>query len=295
MSSQQVLNPVPKGTKTVNDMIESQDSSVYQANKELPMRRVSTNKDPATTEKKEEPPIPKMSTNKESVVSEKKEPLPIQKISINKDSPIKEPVVSEKKEPLPKRKISINKDSPINEVKEAPPVRRLGTNKSSRRNLSNSDNSSFHDNVVSDGHKSSKPKTRAKKANKSMARAINTTYSRKHIPKAAPVNLRITYNDFDVNTVNDGLDEIDALLVELENNDPDEGSEENNEFDLEEMMKANRNLRDKIGEISTMVISAISKAAVLKRQIITHRDKPNDPAIGKKNKEINKYQATINK
>jgi hypothetical protein len=270
MSSQQVLNPVPKGTKTVNDMIESQDSSVYQANKALPMRRVTTNKDPATSEEKEELPKRKMSTNKDSVVSEEKEELPI-------------------------RKIAINKDSPINEVKKAPSVRRLSTKKSSIRNLSISDNSSFHDNGVSDGHRSTKPKTKARKVNKSMARPMNTKYSRKYIAKAAPVNPRIAHNDFDVNTVNDGLDEIDDILVELENNEPDEGSEEENEFDLEEMMKANRNLRDKIGEISTMVISAISKAAVLKKQIITHRDKPNDPALGKKNSEINKYQAKINK
>jgi hypothetical protein len=270
MSSKQVLNPVPKGAKTINDMIESQDSSAYEPNKVLPMRRVSTTKDPATTEVKKQLPIRKMSSDKDSVVSEEKVPLPV-------------------------RKVSINEYSPINEVKEAPPVRRLSTKKSYKRNMSISEHTSFHDNEASDGYKSSKPKTRAKKVNKSVARPINATYSRKHIPKAAPINLRITYNDFDVNTVNDGLDEIDELLVELENNEPDEEQEEFDEFDLDEMMKANRNLRDKIGDISTMVISAISKAAVLKKQIITHRDKPSDPALGKKNNEINKYQAKINR
>lgn len=207
MSSAYVSNPVPKGTKTINDMFVSQDSSTYQANKDLP-------------------------------------------------------------------------------------VRRLSTNKSSRRNLEQSDYGSFHENEESSGYTSSK--TKSKKKFKSVSKQRTNVSNRRNIPKAGVPNFQPAHHDFDVNTVNDGLDEIDLLLDELANDIP-EDLYENDDFNIEEMMNANRHLREKIGEISTMVISAISKAAILKRQIITHRDKPSDPEIGKKNKQITKYQVQITK
>lgn len=43
MSSPGVSNPIPKDTKTVNDMFSSQDSGVYKASKPLEMRRLGTN------------------------------------------------------------------------------------------------------------------------------------------------------------------------------------------------------------------------------------------------------------
>jgi hypothetical protein len=61
------------------------------------------------------------------------------------------------------------------------------------------------------------------------------------------------------------------------------------------MMKANRQLRDKIGDISSMVMTAIEKASKLKKQIITHRDAPPDPTVNGKTREISKYQVKITK
>lgn len=78
------------------------------------------------------------------------------------------------------------------------------------------------------------------------------------------------------------MNEIDLMLDDLEQDIPDD-IYENTEFEIDDMMKANRTLRDKIKEISAMVISAIQKASKLKKQIITHRDPPPDPAIKTKN------------
>lgn len=186
----------------------------------------------------------------------------------------------------------VSQDSSTYQVNKDLPVRRLSTNKSHHRNLEQSDYGSFHENDESSGYASSKTKSR--KTFKSVSKKRTNVSSRRNIPKSGVPTFQPAHNDFDVNTVNDGLDEIDLLLDELGNDIP-EDLYENDDFNLEEMMNVNRHLREKIGEISTMVISAISKAAVLKRQIITHRDKPSDPEIGKKNKQITKYQVQITK
>jgi predicted RNase H-like nuclease (RuvC/YqgF family) len=44
-----------------------------------------------------------------------------------------------------------------------------------------------------------------------------------------------------------------------------------------------------------LVVSAINKAAILRKQISTHRDKPDDPVLNSKLKEINGYQKAIMK
>lgn len=65
--------------------------------------------------------------------------------------------------------------------------------------------------------------------------------------------------------------------------------------ETEELLRANKILRDKVGQIADLVVSAISKAAALRKQITTHRDKPQDPELNSKLKEINKYQKAIMK
>lgn len=107
-----------------------------------------------------------------------------------------------------------------------------------------------------------------------------------------PNNIPVPTNDFDVETVNDGMDEIDYMLGELDAN-TSEDIYESVEIDVDAMMKANHLLRDKIKDISDMVITAIKKASILKKQIITHRDPPPDPEIKEKLDEIKNYQIKI--
>lgn len=107
-----------------------------------------------------------------------------------------------------------------------------------------------------------------------------------------PNNLPLPTNDFDVETVNDGMNEIDYMLGELEADIP-EDIYESVEIDVEAMIKANHLLRDKIKDISEMVITAIKKASLLKKQIITHRDPPPDPSIKEKLDEIKTYQIKV--
>lgn len=100
------------------------------------------------------------------------------------------------------------------------------------------------------------------------------------------------HNDFDIDTVNDGLAEIDVLLNQLEADVPDDVYE-SEEMDIDSMMKANHLLRDRVNDIAHMVINAIKKAVELKKKIITHRDEPTDPEIKSKMNTIKSYQAKI--
>lgn len=65
------------------------------------------------------------------------------------------------------------------------------------------------------------------------------------------------------------------------------------DYECEELMKANKVLREKVGQITDLVVSAITKASNLKKQINTHRNKPNDPELNKKLAIIAKYQKSI--
>ena len=65
--------------------------------------------------------------------------------------------------------------------------------------------------------------------------------------------------------------------------------------ETEELIRANKILRDKVGQIADLVVSAIEKAATLRKQITTHRDQPKDPELNSKLKEINRYQKAIMK
>jgi len=108
------------------------------------------------------------------------------------------------------------------------------------------------------------------------------------------LNISKHSDDFNPNNVNDGMEEIDILMDQLEGHIPDEAYGYD-EFDVEEMVKSNRLIRDKIRDISSIVSAAISKAAILKKTVITHRDLPHNPEVKKKLKDIKGYQDNINK
>lgn len=115
----------------------------------------------------------------------------------------------------------------------------------------------------------------------------NFTFVKKHKPKLPP-------NDFDPDTVKDGLDQIDLEIQDIDQNLPEEELE-NDVNETEDLIRANKILRDKVSQIADLVVSAISKAASLRKQITTHRDGPDDPELKSKLKEINKYQKAIMK
>jgi hypothetical protein len=115
----------------------------------------------------------------------------------------------------------------------------------------------------------------------------NFTFVKKHKPKLPP-------NDFDPDTVKEGLDLIDLEIQDIDQNLPEEELE-NDVNQTEDLIRANKILRDKVSQIADLVVSAINKAAVLRKQITTHRDGPEDPELKSKLKEINKYQKAIMK
>jgi len=208
MSSAGVANPIPKNTKTVNDMFATQDSSPQKQPKPLEVKRLSTH----------------------------------------------------------------------------------GSIKNNNLNNSQMENS-YNDNYASSGYDTSKSRT------KSLAKKRTSNSLRRNVPRSgAKIKIRNNSvhvnNDFDDTTVNEGLDEIDLILDQLENNIPEE-IYEYDDYEVEEMMKSNRLLREKIGDISQMVATAIQKASKLKKQIITHRDAPADPTVKSKRKEIKKYQLKV--
>ena len=207
MSAVQVSNPIPKNTKTINDVISSQDMSAYESNKESYARRGSS------------------------------------------------------------------KHNELN------------------RDLNRSGYQSYQDSGIDSDYVSQTEK-RNKKIH-SVSRK-NKGISRRKLMEYKGVKIKAPPNDFDPDTVNDGLDEIDILIDQLENGIPDDVYE-TEEFEVDGMMKANRRLREKIGQISNMVINAITKAGNLKKEIITHRFKTDDYEVAQKEKEMNHYQNKINK
>lgn len=210
MSKSGVSNPVPKDTKTVNDIFSSQDSAAYKQSKPLEVKRLSTNKS--------------------------------------------------RGDDLNSSGYGAYKDNALNSDLDAQSHKRKGT--------------------------------------KSMSKKRTTTSVRRNNPRS--VAMASNYgsisvrNDFDVNTVNMGMDEIDIMLDELENQIPDEVYEDD-DFDVDGMVKANRLLRDKIHEISQMVVTAIQKALKLKKQIVTHRDPAPSDHVQSKLDEIKSYQVKIMK
>lgn len=115
----------------------------------------------------------------------------------------------------------------------------------------------------------------------------NFTFVKKHKPKLPP-------NDFDPESVKEGLDLIDLEIQDIDQNLPEEDLE-NDVNETEDLIRANKILRDKVSQIADLVVSAINKAVVLRKQITTHRDGPDDPELKTKLKEINKYQKAIMK
>jgi hypothetical protein len=68
-------------------------------------------------------------------------------------------------------------------------------------------------------------------------------------------------NDFDPFTVKDGLDEIDVEMNDIQLNMP---TIEYEDYECEELMKSNKVLREQVGQITDLVVSAITKASNLK-------------------------------
>ena len=74
--------------------------------------------------------------------------------------------------------------------------------------------------------------------------------------------VKVPPNDFDPKTVKEGLDRIDLEIHDIDQNIPEEEFENDNE--LEELIRANKLLRDKVSQIADLVVSAITKASSLK-------------------------------
>lgn len=153
--------------------------------------------------------------------------------------------------------------------------------------------SSTIDNAYDDSRaKRNQNSNSAKKARtNSLVTGQKTTDGFSYVKKS---KLKIAQNDFDPSTVKDGLQEIDVEIDFIDRNIPDEEFE-SDDREVEELIKANKILREKVGQIADLVVSAITKASNLKKQIVTHRDKPTDPALNTKLTEINKYQKSIMK
>lgn len=151
-------------------------------------------------------------------------------------------------------------------------------------------------NVKNSGYNSSASASKKRNRNMTLSKSRATTSKNRPVRNTGTVNLKSIINappnDFDVMTVNDGLDEIDIMIDQLENDIP-EDIYEMEEIDVDEMMKVNRSLRDKIKEIGSFVISAITKAAQLKKRIVTHRDEPSDKDLKAKMNTIKNYQVKL--
>ena len=89
------------------------------------------------------------------------------------------------------------------------------------------------------------------------------------------------------------MDAIDIEIDQLEGGVPEDIDEFGN-IDIDTMLKANRSLRDKIKEISDLVVTAVTRAEVIKKAIVTHRDLPDDIEVRTKTGEINQFQDMIN-
>ena len=88
------------------------------------------------------------------------------------------------------------------------------------------------------------------------------------------------------------MDAIDIEMADIEEQMPSIEYDEE-EYETEELMKANKILRLKVGQITDLVVQAIKKASSIKKQIFTHREKPSDPELKRKLETIAKYQKNI--
>lgn len=101
-------------------------------------------------------------------------------------------------------------------------------------------------------------------------------------------------DDFNPYNITEGMDEIDILMDELEKDIP-EDAYIHEEFDVEKMLQSNKEIKEKIQEISVIVTAAITKAAILKKTVVTHRDISDNTDVKDKLKILKKHQSDINK
>jgi hypothetical protein len=116
---------------------------------------------------------------------------------------------------------------------------------------------------------------------------IDSSKARRNVKYAKQPN-----SDFDPLSVKDGLDAIDLEIADIDQYMPSIEYDQD-DYETEELMKANKILRLKVGQITDLVVQAIKKASNIKKQINTHRKKPNDPELNKKLAIIAKYQKNI--
>jgi rhodanese-related sulfurtransferase len=124
----------------------------------------------------------------------------------------------------------------------------------------------------------------------------------KHVNRLNKVNksvyVRPKYSDYNVDNIDDGINEINATMdfLALDENIPEDLFEYVDKvyaFDVESFIDSNHKLRDQIKDIVVVCKAAITKAAAVKKTITTHRDPPADPVVKAKYKEIKNYQHTI--
>lgn len=93
--------------------------------------------------------------------------------------------------------------------------------------------------------------------------ATNTAVHDNSFTQTKKLKLKVPQNDFDPKTVKDGLDvidlELDAIDQSIQN-----GDLAGDRNQIEEIVQANKTLREKVEQIADLVVSAITKASNLK-------------------------------
>ena len=93
--------------------------------------------------------------------------------------------------------------------------------------------------------------------------ATNPTLTDNSFSYTKKLRLKVPQNDFDSSTVKDGLDAIDIELDEIDKIIQNEELAGDGNG-LDELVKANKALREKVEQIADLVVSAITKASNIK-------------------------------
>ena len=95
-------------------------------------------------------------------------------------------------------------------------------------------------------------------------------------------------NDFDPNNIKDGLDQIDDELDLIEDEKPENNGDPTDQ-EIEDVMKANQELRIKVGEISEFVGQAILKAQVIRKNAVVAVPEPDSNELKERNSQIRQF------
>ncbi|CAI2368791.1 unnamed protein product [Moneuplotes crassus] len=151
-------------------------------------------------------------------------------------------------------------------------------NKDLKHDMSKNSYNDYHQNVMKKPGSSVSKKSRTSSLN--FKRSLNA-------------QSRSILNKDKKNLIKEGLEDIDHEMHYIDENIPEDALEEDEELDG--LINSNKLLREKVHHISDIVLSAVEKATSLRKQIITHRNQPDDEELKSKLKEINKYQKAIMK